>query len=76
MSNKIIGKIASHEDFAEFIAEIESKEWYRKPIGFGIARVDRGQINPEKILQATFPVVNWNEEKVNCSCFYGCFKSN
>lgn len=47
--------------FKALVAQVESQEGYRKPIGFGIARVDRGQLNPEKILQATFPVVNWNE---------------
>lgn len=48
-------------DFKALVQEIESQEGYRKPIGFGIARVDRGQLNPEKILQATFPVINWHE---------------
>lgn len=48
-------------DFKALVKEIEAQEGYRKPIGFGIARVDRGQLSPEKILQATFPVVNWNE---------------
>ncbi len=75
MPKNIIGKIGSHEDFAGFIAEIESKEWYRKPIGFGIARVNKGQINPEKILQATFPVVNWNEEKSSAALFIAALKA-
>ncbi len=30
-------------------------------LDFGIARVDRGQKSADKILQANFPVVNWNE---------------
>lgn len=48
-------------DFKALVGEIEAQEGYKKPIAFGIARVDRGQLNPHKILQATFPVVNWNE---------------
>ena len=51
----------SEDDFKALVQEIESQEGYKNPIGFGIARVDRGQLDAKKILQATFPVVNWNE---------------
>ncbi len=34
---------------------------YRAPIAFGIARVDLGQLNHDKVLQATYPVINWKE---------------
>ncbi|NPA11199.1 MAG: 2,3,4,5-tetrahydropyridine-2,6-carboxylate N-succinyltransferase [Epsilonproteobacteria bacterium] len=40
---------------------IENIKDYKKPIGFGIARVDLGQLNHDKVLQATYPVINWNE---------------
>ena len=53
--------IATKDDFRRLVEEIESKSGYREPIGFGIARVDRGQKSADKILQATFPVVNWRE---------------
>lgn len=53
-------KIETVEEFKEFITGIESKG-YKKPLGFGIARVDRGQLNQDLILSADFPVVNWNE---------------
>ena len=53
--------IATKDDFKKFIDDIESRDGYRAPIGFGIARVDRGQKSADKILQANFPVVNWNE---------------
>ncbi len=54
-------KLKTVEEFKELIASIEAKEGYRKPLAFGIARVDRGQTNRDKILQANFPVINWNE---------------
>ena len=54
-------KLKTVEEFKELIASIESKEGYKKPLAFGIARVDRGQTNRDKILQANFPVINWNE---------------
>ncbi len=56
-----IKKLETKEEFKNFIEEIRSRDGYRDPIGFGIARVDRGQKNSNKILQATYPVVNWNE---------------
>ncbi|MDX1809652.1 MAG: tetrahydrodipicolinate N-succinyltransferase N-terminal domain-containing protein [Sulfurospirillaceae bacterium] len=53
--------IESVEEFKELIASVEAREGYRKPLGFGIAKVDRGQLNQDLILQANFPVINWNE---------------
>ena len=63
-------------DFKALVSEIESQEGYRKPVGFGIARVDRGQLNPEKILQATFPVINWNENFGSAAIFIGALQAS
>ncbi len=63
-------------DFKALVSEIESQEGYRKPIGFGIARVDRGQLNPEKILQATFPVINWNENFGSAAILIGALQES
>ncbi len=49
------------EDFKKLIEDIQAQGWYKNPIGFGIARVDRGQLNSDKILQATYPLINWKE---------------
>ncbi len=56
-----IKKIKTGEQFKELVAKIQAKSGYKNPIGFGIARIDRGQLNSEKILQASYGVVNWNE---------------
>ncbi len=56
-----INKIESKEEFKAFVEKTKEIRGYRDPIAFGIARVDRGQKNSEKILQATYPLVNWNE---------------
>jgi len=53
--------VKTKDEFKNLIEEIKSQDGYREPIGFGIARVDLGQLNTDKVLQATFPVVNWNE---------------
>lgn len=49
------------DNFKEFVANFEQNPDYKRPLGFGIARLDRGQLNKEKILQATFPILNWQE---------------
>jgi len=54
-------EVRTKENFTNLVDEIQDQRGYKKPIGFGICRVDRGQKNPEKILQASFPVVNWKE---------------
>ena len=59
----------SKEDFFKLVEEIQASDYYRKPLAFGIARVDRGQKNSDKILQATFPFINWNENFGSAAIF-------
>ena len=53
--------IKTKEEFKELVASIESFEGYRKALAFGVARVDLGQVNKDRVLQAVYPLVNWNE---------------
>ena len=48
---------------------VENIKGYKKPLAFGIARVDLGQLNPDKVLQATYPVINWNENFGSAAVF-------
>jgi 2,3,4,5-tetrahydropyridine-2-carboxylate N-succinyltransferase len=64
-----IETIASIEAFKTFVAEVTSQEGYRQPMAFGIARVDRGQKNAEKILQANFGLINWKENFGSAAVF-------
>ncbi len=61
--------IKTKEDFSELIKVITSECQYKAPLAFGIARVDLGQLNPEKSLQATYPVVNWSENFGSAAVF-------
>lgn len=61
--------IQTKQDFADHVAAIQASEGYRAPIAFGLARVDRGQLNSDKILQASFPVVNWQENMGSAAIF-------
>ena len=69
-----ISSIKTTDEFKIFVSEAESTPGYKKPIGFGIARVDRGQKNSDKILQATFPVTNWNENFGSAAVFVASLK--
>jgi 2,3,4,5-tetrahydropyridine-2-carboxylate N-succinyltransferase len=42
---------------------------YKDPLAFGICRVDLGQLNVEKSLQATYPIINWNENFGSAAIF-------
>jgi 2,3,4,5-tetrahydropyridine-2-carboxylate N-succinyltransferase len=65
----MIDKIQSKDAFASFVQEAKNIKGYKEPIAFAIARVDRGQKNDDKILQATFPLVNWNENFGSAAVF-------
>ncbi len=64
-----IETIQSTEDFKALVADVTSQEGYREPMAFGIARVDRGQKNAEKVLQANYGLINWNENFGSAAVF-------
>ena len=64
-----IATVNSTEDFKALVAEVTETEGYREPIAFGIARVDRGQKNAEKVLQANYALINWNENFGSAAVF-------
>jgi len=64
-----IDTVTSADEFKALVDEIKSTDGYREPIAFGIARVDRGQKNAEKVLQANYAVVNWKENYGSAAIF-------
>ncbi len=64
-----IETIASTEAFKQLVEETKSIEGYREPIAFGIARVDRGQLSAESVLQANYAIVNWMENYGSAAVF-------
>jgi len=64
-----IETLTSTEEFKKLVAETTSQEGYREPLAFGIARVDRGQKNAEKVLQASFGLINWKENFGSAAVF-------
>jgi len=66
--------VFTKEEFKAKVKSIQSQSWYKNPIGFGIARLDHGQLNTDKVLQATYPVVNWNENFGSAAIFMDALK--
>ncbi len=61
--------VTSKEEFKQLVEEVTSQVGYRAPMAFGIARVDRGQKNAEKVLQANFGLMNWDENFGSAAVF-------
>ena len=62
--------IENTDAFKALIEDIKSNtKGYREPLAFGICRVDLGQLNVEKTLQATYPLINWDENFGSAAIF-------
>jgi 2,3,4,5-tetrahydropyridine-2,6-dicarboxylate N-succinyltransferase len=67
--------IQTSEAFKALITKIKSETTgYKDPLAFGIARVDFGQLNSDKVLQATYPIINWNENFGSAAIFIEAIK--
>jgi 2,3,4,5-tetrahydropyridine-2-carboxylate N-succinyltransferase len=61
--------IQTTDAFKALVEDIKKADGYRDPLAFGIARVDLGQLNVEKTLQATYPLINWDENFGSAAIF-------
>ncbi|WP_345971443.1 tetrahydrodipicolinate N-succinyltransferase N-terminal domain-containing protein [Sulfurimonas sp. HSL1-6] len=68
--------IETADAFKAKVADIQNGEGYKAPVAFGICRVDFGQLNTDKILQATYPVVNWDENFGSAAIFMEALKES
>ncbi|MDL0109111.1 2,3,4,5-tetrahydropyridine-2,6-carboxylate N-succinyltransferase [Campylobacter felis] len=65
--------INTKEDFLLLVKQIEQKAHYKKPYAFGIARLDRGQLNKNKILQASFTLINYEQNYASAAIMLEAF---
>ncbi len=62
--------IQTTDAFKALIEDIKSTTTgYRDPLAFGICRIDLGQLNTDKSLQATYPLINWDENFGSAAIF-------
>jgi len=64
-----IDSITSVDEFKALVESTKGIEGYREPMAFGIARVDRGQLNADTVLQANYAIVNWRENYGSAAVF-------
>ncbi len=70
LSENSMQTIETTDAFKALIEDIKTTTPnYKDPLAFGIARVDLGQLNVDKSLQATYPVVNWDENFGSAAIF-------
>lgn len=67
--------IETTEEFKAFVEKAKSAPNYKDPIAFGICRVDLSQLSNEKVLQATYPLINWNENFGSAAVFIEALKA-
>ena len=65
--------INTKEDFLLLVKQIEQKANYKKPYAFCIARLDRGQLNKNKILQANFALINYEQNYASAAIMLEAF---
>jgi len=62
--------IQTADAFKALVQNIKTNtKGYKDPLAFGIARVDLGQLNVDKSLQATYPIINWDENFGSAAIF-------
>ena len=61
--------IETTDAFTSCVDTIRSKPGYKDPLAFGICRIDYGQLHVDKVLQATYPLINWNENFGSAAIF-------
>ncbi len=68
--------ISNADAFKKYIENVKSQPGYKDAVAFGICRVDFGQLDTSKVLQATYPVVNWNENFGSAAVFVDALKQS
>jgi 2,3,4,5-tetrahydropyridine-2,6-dicarboxylate N-succinyltransferase len=61
--------IKTTEEFKALVEKVKSASGYKDPVAFGICRIDASQLDNEKVLQATYPVINWKENFGSAAVF-------
>ena len=63
------------DSFKAFVAATQNLPEYRKPLAFGIARIEYGQ-KSQAILSATYPLLNWTDENLGSyAVFFDALKA-
>jgi len=61
--------IRTTEEFKALVEKVKSTSGYKDPVAFGVCRIDASQLDNDKVLQATYPVINWKENFGSAAVF-------
>lgn len=67
--------IKTTEEFKAFVEATKATPGYKDPLAFGICRVDLSQLDNDKVLQATYPLINWQENFGSAAVFIAALKA-
>ncbi|AJC87245.1 2,3,4,5-tetrahydropyridine-2-carboxylate N-succinyltransferase [Campylobacter insulaenigrae] len=65
--------IESKEEFLNLVKQIEQKINYKKPKAFGVARLDLSQVDASKKMQASFALVNYEQNYASAAIMFEAF---
>lgn len=65
--------IESKEEFLNLIKQVEQRINYKKPKAFGIAKLDLGQLDKNKKLQASFALINYEQNYASAAVMFEAF---
>ncbi|RBQ28242.1 tetrahydrodipicolinate N-succinyltransferase N-terminal domain-containing protein [Aliarcobacter vitoriensis] len=68
--------VTTKDDFKNLVEDIKKQSWYKEPLAFAIARVSRGVLNKNSILEVTYPTINWNENSASAAIFLNAIKQS
>lgn len=68
--------INSKEDFKNLVESVEKQTWYKRPLAFAIARINRSSLNKTKVLEAVYPTINWQENYASAAIFLNALKQS
>lgn len=68
--------VNSKEDFINLVEKIKKESWYKEPLAFAIARVNRGVIDKSVVLEAVFPTINYKENSSSAAIFLSAVKNS
>lgn len=66
----------SKEQFEQTVENFQNSADWRQPMAFGICRVDRARSNAERVLQATYGLINWKENFKSAAILMASLKAS
>ncbi|MGE4296349.1 MAG: tetrahydrodipicolinate N-succinyltransferase N-terminal domain-containing protein, partial [Campylobacterales bacterium] len=67
--------VNTKEQFEKTVETFQKSADWREPLAFGVCRVDVARTNNEKVLQATYPLINWKENYKSAAIYMAALKA-